>query len=441
MLLALLALSANSAFAAIPGWDRHKLTDFCNGTCPSTPDSSGLPRYGQSLFPSMTADSEGRLYIISAKFGGAYLDAPKLTCYSPAGEAQWTVTDKLAPGPQSAYWMQFHDDALYVQSSSCCSPQGATKGHIVKVSLNGTALSSLDVVGSPVIVGDLIYTIATPDTGKGSIVSAMSLSGKVLWTYNDGVSRFSYLEIGGAKSQYNLCMPAQAGQQQSVVCLDNKGKLAHSQKVADSPLIHWDLIANGGKYIIRINRDNSYYHKGANELYEVGPNATFGEEKAFKFPDDIDFVGPISRTSGGSLVALSRPDCPGSSGMGCRPDHLIALGQDDNLAKMRWNITLPGAGDLAVNPGYPPQFGPYGSSNGMVFTSTVKKLHGDNKTYDMWYSAIDQAGTLVWKETLSNMQDLTRVTYGANAAGDFHVIFDGVLYKVPARGAAKSVYV
>lgn len=426
-----LLLSVHCAFAAIPGWDSYKVKDFCNGTCPSSPDSSGLPKYGQYLFPSITMDSDGHIYLITAKFGGAYLDAPELTSFSPSGEKRWTLTDKLAPGPQSAYWMQIRGDALYVQSSSCCTPEGATKGHIVKVSLNGTALWSRDVVGSPVLSDGKVFTLATPDTGKGSIVSAMSLeSGKELWSYNDGVSRFMYLEIGGKQAQdaNYLCMPSEVGSNKSVVCLDSNGKLAHTQAVTDSPFVRYDLIANANRYYVRQDRDNSYYHKGANEIYDLMNKSGWSKD----FPDDTNFVGVISRTSGEALVVLTRPDCPGiQSGLGCRPDSVIAF--DQASGKTRWNVTLPGAGDVAVNPAFPPQFGPYGASNGMVFASSVKTLHADNKTYDMWYSAIDKDGKLVWKLPIANIGDLTRVTYAANTAGDFHVIFDGVLYKVPAK--------
>lgn len=433
-----LSLSANVAFASIPGWDSYKLKDFCNGSCPSTPDSSGLPHYGQNLFPAMTFDSDGNIYLVTATFGGAYLDDAQLTSLSPAGKPRWSLNQSLASGPQSAYWMQIFDDALYVQSSSCCTPDGATKGHMVKVALNGTALWSRDVVGSPSLGYDgIIYTLATPDTGKGSIVSAMSReSGKHLWSYNDGVSRFSYLEIGGAQADYGyLCMPAQAGQNKSVVCLDSSGGLTHTKQVTDSSLVRYDLIANKDHYYVRVFRDNSYYHKGTNEMFELG-----SEPWTQDFPDDLAFVGVISRTSADAFVVLTRPDCANiPSGLGCRPDSLIAI---DPTKGIRWNVTLPGAGDATVNPAFPPQFGPYGASNGMVFASSVQRLHSDNKTYDMWYSAVDAEGALVWKLSIDNIQDLTRVLYAANAAGDFHVVFDGVLYKVPAnKSTGKITYV
>merc|ERR1719489_505449 len=39
-----------------------------------------------------------------------------------------------------------------------------------------------------------------------------------------------------------------------------------------------------------------------------------------------------------------------------------------------------------------PVWGPYASSNGMVFASTLHNRHSDFRTWDMWYSATDKEG-------------------------------------------------
>merc|ERR1712113_362825 len=146
------------------------------------------------------------------------------------------MTHLLSPRPQSAYWLEIINNAVYVLSTSCCSPEGLTLGHIVKASLNGSALWARDVVGQPSIGRDgNIYSISTPDTGKGSTIFALSMqTGDSLWNYTDGASKFSYIEIGGEQSQLGyLCMPAEANRDRqtnkSVVCLNRSGRLVFSE--------------------------------------------------------------------------------------------------------------------------------------------------------------------------------------------------------------------
>jgi len=331
------------------------------------------------------------------------------------------------------------NNAVYVLSTSCCSPEGSTLGHIVKASLNGSALWARDVIGQPSIGRDgNVYSISTPDTGKGSTISALSMqTGDSLWNYTDGTSKFSYIEIGGEQSQLGyLCMPAEINRDgqtnKSVVCLNRSGRLVFSEHITSNALIRFDLFTSAGRFYARVFRDNSYAHSGANQVVELG-----AEKWSKRFPDDINFVGVVT-FSHEAYVVLTRPDCADTpSGLGCRADSLVAFDRN----KTRFNVTLPGSGDVTVNPAFPPQFGPFASSNGIVFASSVKKLHRDNTTYDMWYTAVDSSGKIVWQYAIDNIEDLTRTTYAANARGDFYVVFDGVVYKVPGRGSAEFISV
>lgn len=375
-------------------------------------------------------DESGNIYVLKATFGGAFFDHVQLESFTAEGKPRWTFNKNL-PDMQASYWLQIVKDMIYIQSSSCCAPDGSYKGHIVKLSLDGAAAWSRDMVGTSVVGRDgTIYGLATPSTAKGpvSYLYAMDDSGKTLWNFTDGASQVKYLQLGTEE----ICMPVSAGQVGSVLCVDMKGKQVLNQKVTDSYYMQFDLIGNGGNFYVRRTRDNSYYHNGTNVLFPLFKK-TASDHWSFAFPDDVDMVGTISRAKNGALVVLTRPDCQ------CRPDSLIAVGPD---GKMHWNATLPGAGDVSVNPAYPPLFGPYGA-NDLVFTSTIKTLHGDNKTNDMWYSAIKD-GKVAWKETISGVTDKTAMTYSANAAGDFFIIKDGVLWKFAAAAQAtarKAVYV
>lgn len=402
-----------------------KVADFCNGTCPSTPGSSGLPRYGQTLVPSVIVVPEDGVYAVVVTFGGAYYDRPRLVSLSPEGVERWTLTTGLPTTPQASYWLQIRDGKLWVFSTY------GDAGNIVVVSLTGTVLGSLKTAGTPSFGPDrMIFAIDTPHRSGGSRLLAMDSAGEALWNYSDGRSAFHYLEISGGKPDGEVCMPASAGSNFSVVCLDLDGHLVRSEMVSDSRLRRFDLIGDAGHFVVRKMRDNVYMHKGKNEMYSLGTN---GSSWVFDFPDDVNFVGPISYLPGGGLVVLTRPDCL------CRPDSLVALGPKGEL---RWNVTLPGRGDAVTNPAYPPQFGPMGARNGMTVVSTVQKSQ-DPQTFDMWYSAVDESGALAWKLPIAGITDLTRLTYAGDDDGNFYVVVDGVLYKVAAaaRGAAASVLV
>lgn len=450
----------------IPGWDSYQVKDFCNGTCPSR---RGEPKYGQFVFPAITTDSDGRIYLIMAKsLTYDKFASPELAAFSPSGEKLWTLTDKLAPHSQGAYRLQIVGDALYVLTQWSGSENRSQ--HIVKVSLSGSALWSREIrqpnnpsylVGMPTIADDTLFTLAT-DESYGSTVYAMSLeSGKALWNYTDGYTRFGSLQIGGNQDPLQiggkqavdgnyLCMPSEAGHASNlgVVCLGSDGRKTHSASVISSQYAQYNLIADGLRYYVR-RGDKSYYHKIANQIYDLAHNYDKEPDKSAwtkDFPDDINFLGGISRTSGGALVVVTAPDCRGvQSGIGCRPWSLIAF--EEASGKTRWNVTMPGVGIHTPEAGtacpWPCGYGPwrpsfpFGASNGMVFASSVKSLHADTKTYDMWLSAIDKDGKLLWKLPIANVGDNgfynNPVTYAVSTAGNFHLISDGVLYKVPAK--------
>jgi outer membrane protein assembly factor BamB len=268
----------------------------------------------------------------------------QLNSFTADGNSKWTFNPIESFDPiENPYWLQLGKDSVYIHSSSCCAPDGSSKERIWEVSMNGTYISMHDTVGAATHGPDgTIYTLTTPDSAKGpvSYLHAMDKNGKTLWKYADGVSRMRYVVFGPKNA---LCMPSYTEKAGSVLCVDMKnGQQVYKQEVTDSPYETFDLVGSGWNLHIRKSRDNSYRHTGKNEMYPFLKRA--GNDWTFTFPDDVDLVGSIAYAAGGALVVKTRPLCH------CRPDSLIAVGPDGS---MLWNATLPGEGDVSVNPAYP----------------------------------------------------------------------------------------